>query len=201
MEYDRDMIIDDQIASEFFMGVYPPVFHKFRSRGIYVISIFKKMKWIYVIIDERIPVEKKTRQPVFGRCQSIKETWVSLIEKAYAKMHGCYGNLISGYIDQGIQEFTGFPSEKIIIRNEKTGVFPHKMIKEHYGGEEGFWKFLLDRKQESCLMGCSIKGNGKEGPLIIEGVPTGLIMNHAYGLNNVFELQDPFDKMVPIRLL
>ena len=75
------------------------------------------------------------------------------------------------------------------------------MIKDHYGGEEGFWKFLLDRKQDSCLMGCSIKGNGKEGPLIIEGVPTGLIMNHAYGLNNILELEDPYDKQVPIRLL
>jgi hypothetical protein len=25
-----------------------------------------------------------------------------LIEKAYAKMHGCYENLISGYVDEGI---------------------------------------------------------------------------------------------------
>jgi hypothetical protein len=54
--------------------------------------------------------------------------WVALIEKAYAKLHGCYGNLISGYIDEGIQELTGMQPEKILVRNEKTGVFPHKMI-------------------------------------------------------------------------
>jgi len=54
--------------------------------------------------------------------------WVPLIEKAYAKMHGCYENLISGYVDEGIQELTGMQPEKILIRDEKSGVFPHKMI-------------------------------------------------------------------------
>jgi len=201
MDIRKDAIIDDDIAWNMSNGVYPPIFHRYRSKGIFVISIYKKYTWVYVIIDERLPVDLKTRKPVFGHCQNLEETWVALIEKAYAKMHGCYENLISGYIDQGIQEFTGFQPEKVIIRNEKTGVFPSLMVKKHYGGEEGFWNFLIDRKQDNCLMGCSIKGNGKEGPLIIEGVPTGLIMNHAYGLNDIFELEDRYDKTIPIRLL
>lgn len=54
-----------------------------------------------------------------------------------------------------------------------------------------------------CLMGCSIKGNGKEGPLIVDGAPTGLILNHAYGINDIMELSDPFDKTgkKPLRML
>ena len=99
MEYDKNMIIDKEIASLMSKGVYPPIFHRFRSKGLYVIRIYKNFKWIYVIIDERIPVDKKTKQPIFGRCADPHEMWVALIEKAYAKMHGCYGNLISGYID------------------------------------------------------------------------------------------------------
>ena len=43
-------------------------------------------------------------------------------------------------------------------------------------------------------MGCSIKGNGKEGQLILDGTPTGLILNHAYGLNDIIELDDPFNE-------
>jgi hypothetical protein len=31
-------------------------------------------------------------------------------------MHGCYENLISGYVDEGIQELTGFIPEKILIK-------------------------------------------------------------------------------------
>ena len=91
-------------------------------------------------------MDSKTKQPVFGRCSNQHEMWVSLIEKAYAKLHGCYGNLISGYVDEGLQELTGFQPEKIVLRNETFGVFPHKMIKQFYGDEEGFWKFLLGRK-------------------------------------------------------
>ena len=90
-------------------------------------------------------------------------------------------------------------AEKILIRNEHTGVFPHKTIEQHYGGSDGFWAFLLSRKQDNCLMGCSIKGNGKEGQLILDGQPSGLIMNHAYGLNDILELDD--DEGGKLRLL
>jgi len=70
-------------------------------------------------------------------------------------------------------------------------MFPNKMIKEHYGGgAEGFWKFLLNRKNDNCLMGCSIKGNGKEGPQVLDGKPSGLILNHAYALLNVMEIEN-----------
>lgn len=68
------------------------------------------------------------------------------------------------------------------------------MIDQYYGGEKGFWDFLKQRKNDNCLMGCSIKGNGKEGQLILDGKPSGLILNHAYGISDIMELSDPFDK-------
>lgn len=100
-------------------------------------------------------------------------------------------------------ELTGFQPEKILIRNERTGVFPNKMVEHHYGGEQGFWEFLVERKKDNCLMGCSIKGEGKTGPQVIDGAPTGLILNHSYGINDVFQLIDPEDasKKTVIKLL
>jgi hypothetical protein len=108
LEYDPDMIVDKEISTNLSKGIFPPIFHKFRSRGIYVLKYFKDFKWIYVIIDERLPVKTVTTDKgkeyklVFGGCSDPLEMWVQLIEKGYAKLHGCYGNLISGYIDEGI---------------------------------------------------------------------------------------------------
>ena len=93
MEYDPSMVIDKEIASILSKGVYPPIFHRFRSKGLFVIRIFKNFQWIYVIVDERIPIHKESRKAVFASCRQPHEMWVALIEKAYAKMHGCYGNL------------------------------------------------------------------------------------------------------------
>lgn len=76
---------------------------------------FKDFRWIYVIVDDRIPCVDK--QPVFSRCKDLKETWVSLLEKAYAKLYGCYEALISGTIDDALAEMTGFVSEKMDLHD------------------------------------------------------------------------------------
>jgi hypothetical protein len=154
-----------------------------------VFRFFKNFQWVYVIVDERIPVDNKTFKPLFGHSVYLYEMWVSLIEKAYAKLHGCYANLISGYIDEGIQELTGFQPEKVLLRNEKTGVFPHKMI-DHYGGVDGFWDFLVERKKDKCLMGCNVFNKGKNGPHLIDAKPSGLILNHAYSILDVIKIPD-----------
>lgn len=90
MSLDKNMIIDKEIASALSKGVYPPIFHRFRFRGLYVIRFFKNFQWVYVIVDDRLPVSKETKRPVFGSCMNPHELWVGLIEKAYAKLHGCY---------------------------------------------------------------------------------------------------------------
>jgi len=75
------------------------------------------------------------------------------------------------------------------------------MIEQHYGGKDGFWEFLKQRRQDNCLMGCSIKGDGKNGPHILDGQPSGLILNHAYGISDIIDLEDPYKNPIPIRLL
>lgn len=58
MDYDPDMIVDKEIAVCLSQGIFPPIFHKYRAKGLYVLRIFKNFNWIYVIVDERIPVKK-----------------------------------------------------------------------------------------------------------------------------------------------
>ena len=91
------------------------MFHLYRKKGLYVFKFFKNFKWLYVIVDDRLPT--KAGKPIFGSCSQLNELWVPLIEKAYAKLHGCYEALISGFIDDALTELTGFVSEKFNLHN------------------------------------------------------------------------------------
>ena len=63
------MIIDPQTAQSLSKGVYPPIFHRYSKIGLYVIRFYKNFKWIYVIVDDRVIVDKHTMKPVFGSCR------------------------------------------------------------------------------------------------------------------------------------
>lgn len=81
--------------------------------------------WNYVIIDDQIPVYgyngNKAGKPFFARCKNPDELWVSLIEKAYAKLHGNYEALIGGYIDVALNDLSGLCSEQIIMKEGHPG--------------------------------------------------------------------------------
>jgi hypothetical protein len=126
-----------------------------------------------------------------------------MIEKGYAKLHGNYGNLISGYIDEGVQELTGLQPMKLLIRDETSGVFPHPQVKSLVDKNDrsglrstadGALFFLMeDAVDEGCLLGCSIKGYGKTGERVIDGQKCGLIMDHAYAIQDVVYDDDVAD--------
>ena len=75
------------------MGVFPPIFHPYRHCGIYCFRFFKDLQWRYVIIDKRLPVYNMAGEYIYARCADPEEVWVPLIEKAYAKLFGCYFSL------------------------------------------------------------------------------------------------------------
>lgn len=62
---------------------------------MYVMRFFKNYHWIYVVIDDLLPC-LASGEIYYGKCKPqpgfniSKEFWVSLIEKAYAKIHNCY---------------------------------------------------------------------------------------------------------------
>ena len=159
-------------------GLWPPMFHHFSKYGIYVLRFFKEFGWKYVIVDDRIPC-KDAGEIVFGQCRQASELWVSIIEKAYAKLHNNYQALISGDIAQALADMTGLVADKVKIQ-EKT------KTKEDC---DKLWERLKKEKKRGTMMGCSSETD--EAGYIdhyISGQDTGLMGGHAYSIIDVLEL-------------
>jgi calpain-15 len=83
------------------------------NNGKYSINLCVNGIWQEVIIDDSLPVYPGTNNLAFGKY--LKENnqgilWVSLIEKAWAKLNGNYDRVILGSVDLGYIHLCGVPS-------------------------------------------------------------------------------------------
>ena len=60
-----------------------------------------------VFIDTLLPYDQASKHLIYGACTDPTEFWVSLMEKAYAKLHGCYEALNGGTMDTALVDLTG----------------------------------------------------------------------------------------------
>ena len=218
-EFSDDILSDKKIDEEesvmLSTGIYPPIFHSFRKKGIFCFRFFKDFKWRYVLVDNRLPCNKiynENQIPtlLYGQCRARNEFWVPLIEKAYAKLHGSYRALVSGFIDDGLVDLTGLTSKKMIIEDD--------LAKNRQKADE-LWDILLQNstltfnegKQKTSggklvsakfftrnktMMGCSVesKGNSAEMEVVLHNRHTGVLAGHAYSILDVFEIPKPRGK-------
>ena len=162
----------------------------FKEYGLFIVRFFKDCQVIYVIIDDRIPVRESSGQVIFAKCQNPNELWVPLMEKAYAKLHGCYAALARGYTHYGLADLTGYCPRLI-------GMKPNSMGYTEDISEEVMKETLvkyLDKWQ--CLLGTNIqpRPRGANEKAEIE-VGDGLLSGHAYSLMAVgkIRLSDAYD--------
>ena len=156
---------------------------KHKDAGIFVCRFFKDNAWVYVMIDDRIPVyDNREGQPVFARCRDSNELWVPLVEKAYAKLHGSYKALIGGYVHYGLSDMTGFPPIQMVIKRGHQGF--------HEEWDKALlWQRLYNYKRWGGLMGCSIQQPPGEAKKSHEAEGNnGLRLMHAYSFLDLNEI-------------
>ena len=78
---------------------------KYAAAGMYTFKFFKAGRWRYVHIDDLIPCRQSGRVN-FCRNVDPNETFAMLLEKAYAKLHGCYEAIVHGLTEKVLGDLT-----------------------------------------------------------------------------------------------
>ncbi|KAI8710510.1 Calpain catalytic domain-containing protein [Fusarium sp. LHS14.1] len=122
--------------------------------GIYAFVFYRDGEWIQTIIDDKLYLNREGNEDVyrnayqtgskalfFAQCRDQNETWVPLMEKAYAKAHGDYASISGGRMSEGLEDLSGNVSTVLQMSN-----IP-KMDK--------FWDEKMSRANDKFLFGAS----------------------------------------------
>lgn len=150
------------------------------ASGAYQIRFCKGGKWIVVTIDDFLPVDPETNRLVFSHSPN-NELWVSLIEKAYARLHGSYAAIESGSICDAFVDLTGAPAERIDLHVDEMSKFAADKWTRNCGGDPAqarqiLWATILSFRQSKFLMGASC---GRRGVSADEYKRVGLRSDHV----------------------
>ncbi|KAK0388998.1 hypothetical protein NLU13_2575 [Sarocladium strictum] len=96
--------------------------------------------------EDQEKVYRKTYQTgskalFFAQCVDQNETWVPLIEKAYAKAHGDYASISGGFSGEGLEDLTG---------GVTTELFTSDIL-----DTDDFWDNEMSKVNQEFLFGCS----------------------------------------------
>jgi hypothetical protein len=157
--------------------------------GVYGFVFYRDGEWIWTVVDDNLYLRhpdfdalgdrydpsgiresryKKSHQTgsealYFASCADENETWLPLLEKAYAKVHGDYNAIAGGISGEAVEDLTGGVTTKILT--------------DRILSKERLWKELLQVNEHFLFSASSPGSYGDDSD-----ARRGLALSHAYSV-------------------
>ncbi|KAL1853962.1 hypothetical protein Daus18300_011629 [Diaporthe australafricana] len=173
--------------------------------GVYGFVFYRDGEWISTVVDDNLcltyddfedafpssvydPSGKRAKKwkehnqtgseaLFFASCEDSNETWLPLLEKAYAKIHGDYAAIVSGWAGEGVEDMTGGIATTINLNRILS--------------KDRLWQELLGANKDFIF---TIGTPGAEGG--DSNSRNGLTSQHAYTVLDAVEKEDENGKNV-----
>lgn len=146
--------------------------HPENYAGIFHFQFWIFGEWVDVVIDDRLPTVNG--ELIYCHSKQNNEFWSALLEKAYAKLSGCYQSLEGGNTGDAVVDFSGAVAEAIDLSKEQ--------FYKDENRQDAFFEDLLKVWDRGGIISCSIRAEPHEIELKMEN---GLVKGHAYSVTAV----------------
>jgi hypothetical protein len=164
--------------------------------GVYGFVFYRDGEWIWTVVDDNLYLRnsdfdaygdsydptgvqekryKKNNQTgsealYFASCSNENETWLPLLEKAYAKVHGDYNAISGGWSGEAVEDLTGGVTTKILT--------------DRILSKERLWKELLQVNNQFLFSASSPGSYGDDSD-----ARRGLALSHAYSVIKAVDVE------------
>ncbi|XP_030648208.1 calpain-5-like [Chanos chanos] len=140
--------------------------------GIFHFQFWLFGEWVDVVVDDRLPTING--KLIYCHSKDSNEFWSPLLEKAYAKLSGCYESLSGGNTGDAVVDFSGAVTEPVDLVAEGYSDKPKE--------REALFDDLLKVYERGGIISCSIRASPDE---FEARMACGLVKGHAYSVTAV----------------